>query len=132
MAETDKDGVVRYIKENSGIEKKDLWINACFPADKVLLQGNYLGFDGIGAFHVLEYSLIKNLHLRDALLKEMKFSKGLYTLILLNSLMTFSSWNDFEFLRNSWPDAAIELSIYSHNVGKIPNRNTMFWEVRHY
>mgnify|MGYP001595921591 FL=1 len=132
VAETDIDGVRKYLENNPKIKQEDLWVNAVFPKDLALLQGNYLGVDPFGNTDVLEYNNTKGLHLRDAMIKDMKVSKGLTSLLILKNLMTSASWDDFDFLRSTWPDAAIELSIYSVNVGQMPHRNTMFWEVRHY
>ena len=35
-------------------------------------------------------------------------------------------------LDDIFPDSIIEFSAYNTQVGNIPNRNTIFWEVRNY
>jgi hypothetical protein len=42
------------------------------------------------------------------------------------------SLEDFNELRDSYPDAVIEFSAYYHKVGMLPHRNVLIWEVREY
>jgi hypothetical protein len=51
---------------------------------------------------------------------------------LLDKFMDPSSREDLETLLELFPDATIEFSSFSVDVGVIPNRRTLFWEVRNY
>lgn len=54
------------------------------------------------------------------------------TLVLLNTYMDPSSRDDVDMLFELYPDATIEFTCFRVNVGSIPNRNTLFWEIRNY
>lgn len=56
----------------------------------------------------------------------------LQTRLLLEQYMDPSSRDDLDMLLELYPDATIEFTCFSVNVGNIPNRNTLFWEVRNY
>lgn len=43
-----------------------------------------------------------------------------------------SSQQDLDDLLDLYPDATIEFTCYDIDLGVIPNRNTIFWEVRNY
>lgn len=51
---------------------------------------------------------------------------------LLDRFMDPNSRDDLEALLELYPDATIEFSTFGIDVGVIPNRNTIFWEVRDY
>ena len=57
---------------------------------------------------------------------------GATVLTLVNSYMDPSSRDDLDTLLELYPEATIEFGCYSVDVGVIPHRNTMFWEVRNY
>lgn len=56
----------------------------------------------------------------------------LQTRLLIQKYMDPSSRDDLDMLLDLYPDAAIEFSCYPVDVGVIPRRNTLFWEVRNY
>lgn len=51
---------------------------------------------------------------------------------LLNRFMDPSSREDMDALLELFPDATVEFSCFSKDVGVFPGRNTMFWECRNY
>lgn len=51
---------------------------------------------------------------------------------LLNKFMDPSSRDDIEMLLEMYPEATIEFSSFSIDVGVMSNRNTLLWEVRNY
>lgn len=53
-------------------------------------------------------------------------------LALMNHFMDPSSKEDILDLLDIYPDATIEFTCFDVNVGNVPNRNTMIWEVRNY
>lgn len=57
---------------------------------------------------------------------------GSKILCLLDLYMDPSSKDDIWQLLDLYPDAVVEFSCFPHDVGLIPNRNTIVWEVRNY
>lgn len=57
---------------------------------------------------------------------------GSEILVLLNTFMDPSSQDDVRELLDLYPDATIEFTCFSINVGVFPHRNTLIWEVRCY
>lgn len=57
---------------------------------------------------------------------------GAAVLVLLDRFMDPSSRDDLNDLLDLYPDAAIEFTCFSVNVGVFPHRNTIFWETRNY
>ncbi len=56
----------------------------------------------------------------------------LQTKVLLDRYMDPASRDDVDALLERYPDATIEFTCFTVNVGNIPGRNTMMWEVRNY
>jgi hypothetical protein len=54
------------------------------------------------------------------------------TKALLDRYMDPSSRDDLDALLELYPDAAVEFSSFTVNVGIFPGRNTIFWETRNY
>lgn len=52
--------------------------------------------------------------------------------LLQQRYMDPSSREDIDALLDIYPDATVEFTCFDVNVGNIPNRNTMIWEVRNY
>lgn len=57
---------------------------------------------------------------------------GLKAEVLLKGAMSPGSYEDFQILRETYPDHVIEFTVYDAPVGDIPHRNTIVWEVRLY
>lgn len=51
---------------------------------------------------------------------------------LVDRYMDPASRDDLDALLDLFPDATVEFTCFSVDVGNIPNRNTLFWEVRNY
>jgi len=58
--------------------------------------------------------------------------RGLTALLLMRHFMDPSSYDDVQTLLDEYPDHVIEFASFPCNVGVIPNRNTIVWEVRAY
>lgn len=56
----------------------------------------------------------------------------LETKLLIEHYMDPSSQSDLEALLELYPDASIEFTVFSVDVGVFPGRNTIFWETRNY
>lgn len=59
-------------------------------------------------------------------------AEGLRAEMLLKASMNTNSWEDFQILRDEYPGHIIEFSCYDCELGSIPGRNTLVWEVRKY
>lgn len=57
---------------------------------------------------------------------------GALTLALLERFMDPSSRDDLDALLDLYPDATVEFSCFDVDAGRLPNRNTIFWETRNY
>jgi hypothetical protein len=62
----------------------------------------------------------------------MKHRTGSVVCYLLDRYMDANSRDDLMDLLDLYPDATVEFSCFSIDVGNLSNRNTLFWEVRNY
>ena len=62
----------------------------------------------------------------------MKNYRGLTVKLLLDQFMDECSREDLDELMRLYPGHTVEFGCYDVNVGMLPNRNTVFWEVRLY
>lgn len=100
------------------------------PDDKRVLQGEvcrtYRGLEGF-------LDTISKLPMRPAMAAGHLLPRSpLETLSLIRQYMDPSSQEDLWALLELYPDAAVEFSTFSVNVGVFPHRNTLFWETRDY
>lgn len=105
-------------------------IEEAAPDEDVQLQGEigrtYHGW--IGRLGVQTKSRMRDAADR-GLLKDLF---GLKVVTLLEHFVDPSSLDDMRDLLDQYPDAIIEFASYPYNLGKIPRRNTLIWEVRNY
>ena len=123
-----KDEVRKYVKGMNEIQKSHVWINAAFPADRAIVQGELMQHNGLYFYCSFE----NGKHMRQALAGETCVVRGLKCRNLIEGVMTNSSFMDLEELLELFPKSVIEISVYEVHVGENPHRNTMFWEVREY
>ena len=101
------------------------------PNHRSTLQGEICRtYKGIESFLAVGYglppmriSIQENLHVHRG---------GATTNYLLDKYMDPSSRDDLRDLLDLYPDAAIEFTCFDCNVGVLPHRNTIFWEIRNY
>lgn len=67
-----------------------------------------------------------------AALQSGKSAYGLAAIDLIHRTTSLASYEDLRLLFEMFPDAIVEFSTYSKNVGILPRRNTIIWEVRDY
>ena len=103
-------------------------ISQMTPDDKLLLQGEYQYVEGQ---HTLYYSRHPK-PMKIALNHDGRQVYGIVALQTLRYFMWPSSYSDFEALIEKYPYSAIEFSCFDIEIGSIPNRNTIIWEVRDY
>lgn len=71
-------------------------------------------------------------HLREALDKDGHHARGLKAMMVLRSTCDANSMTDIEALLDLYPDACLEITVFDRQIGTIPGRNTVIWEVRNY
>ena len=70
--------------------------------------------------------------MRQSLLEGGRQSYNLSARLLLERYLDPASYAWLEFLLEEYPEHVVEFSCYERNWGTLPNRNTVFWEVRRY
>ncbi len=58
--------------------------------------------------------------------------EGIGAIEKLKQTMDPYSYDDLQLLLTTFPDSVIEFSTWEYNIGNLPGRNTIFWEVRNY
>jgi hypothetical protein len=129
------------IANKLGKSLNEYYFNESAPDDHLIIQGEYFhGTSSSGTFHnrSLMYSeapvkmkeFIKLPEGRGLMCRH--FSEGITTNIILQHYMNANSYDDFQILQEQYPDHVIEFGIYNHELGIVPHRNTIIWEVRQY
>jgi hypothetical protein len=59
-------------------------------------------------------------------------AKGLTARMMLEHHMDSASLDDLKDLLDTYPGAVVEFTTLSEDLGLVPRRNTVFWEVRHF
>lgn len=94
----------------------------------VLVQGELTR----ATFGIYLYYSTDKLMMRDALKKGMETATGIKVHTILRYFCDPSSYEELLLLLDMYPDHIIEFSTFSKNLGVIPHRNTVIWEVRKY
>ena len=110
-----------------GIPRTAITFNESAPDDKLLLQGCVRRSI---KYYDLDYSTEKK-PMREAM-KNALVARGAEARVLLEENLDPNSYNDLLLLMDLFPEHVIEFSTYSINVGCLPHRNTVIWEVRDY
>lgn len=115
---------------NENVDPNTLYFNETAPDEHLVMQGE-LCENWIGRWELLysEEKCRMNEALRNGSPKNLH---GLATKLYLQRVCSPSSYEDLKELLDLYPLAAIEFSVYSHNLGDCVGRNTIFWEVRNY
>lgn len=71
-------------------------------------------------------------HLRDALDHDGHHAEGLRAVLILQGACDPNSMDDLRGIWERYPDAVIELTAFDRQIGSLPGRNTVVWEVRDY
>lgn len=106
----------------------NFYITQMAPPQHTIIQGEAALMPG-GLY--LYYSTLA-LPMRDALRESSHSIQGIMADSLLRQHMDQYSYIQFQELLESYPDHVIEFSVYSIDCGIIPNRNTIYWEIRAY
>jgi hypothetical protein len=105
------------------------WCEAA-PDQHIVLQGEICECPHVGGY-ALHYSTHKA-QMRVALKEAPRNHTGPGALLILKQVMDPGSYEDLQALLDDFPEAVIEFSVYRINLGAVPGRNTIFWEVRNY
>lgn len=79
----------------------------------------------------LTYTLVP-LPTREAMATSQNYATGLAALHLLKRYMDPASLGDVSDLLDTYDDAVVEFSCFDYDLGRLPHRNTIIWEVRNY
>ena len=110
-----------------GAKPENFRFNENCPDEHIVLQGEVMRSPCIID---LRYGLLKG-KMRDAL-KTARNVNGIEALEVLKFGCCPSSFLDIWALLELYPDHVVEFSCYNINLGDVPNRNTLIWEVRKY
>lgn len=85
-----------------------------------------------GGYAGLLGRVVNGRRMRDSIAAgDLKPVTGLAAKVIIDTYMDPGSRDDLEALLEIYPDASVEFTCYTKNVGFL-NRNTIFWEVRNY
>lgn len=70
--------------------------------------------------------------MRESLRSNARDCRGVEITELLDRYMDQNSRDDLEQLDELYPEHVVEFTCYSVELGQLPHRNTIFWEVRNY
>ena len=114
---------------SKGCPLSDMTFNEAAPESDLTIQGEFcINYDGQLA---LVYSHVKR-QMRIALKQEPKYATGNHARQILKHFADNDSYEWMDWLLGAYPDHTIEFSTYRRNLGSIPRRNTLIWEVRAY
>jgi hypothetical protein len=118
-----------------GVPLDRVTVDEAAPAGDVVLQGEYLDDVYVAGGEVvcghLYYSRTRR-QMRDALVSFPEEARGLRADLLLSSVMTPSSLEDWKLLTARYPGHVLVVSVYGRCLGDVPGRNALVWEVRRY
>ena len=120
------DLMVKWRDEGANMTK--IRFNESAPDDHLLIQGEIQ--EHSRNKYMLSYSTNK-VTMREAM-KHPKSTLGGNAIQVLQEHMALESMRNLRRLFATYPMAVVEFSVYDHNLGDVPDNNTVFWEVRNY
>jgi hypothetical protein len=103
-------------------------VNEVAPDDQLLIQGEIAR--SIRHYDLM-YSTKPGLRMNEIRL-DPSYASGRTAVALLKRYLDPASYDDLQLLLDTYEDAVVEFSTYAVDLGDIPRRNTVFWEVRNY
>jgi len=110
------------------INLNSITFNQSLPDNYLTIQGEVMRTEK--HFYVI-YSTIKK-PMKIALAEKESYLEGRNALSLMKRTFDPATYDDINELFDLFPESIIEFSSYSINVGELPHRNTIIWEVRNY
>lgn len=114
--------------EQQGWNKSTAIIGLDLPNDKRVLQGQFQITEN---HYDLTYTTIP-LPMRQAFDIEQKYASGLIAITIMRTFIDAASLDDIVELSIKYDGAVVEFTTCSTNIGNLPHRNTIIWEVRNY
>lgn len=100
------------------------------PPKRVIFQGEVARTTrGFEAYLAIQPRMAMRPAMQRGLLKPYR---GLKILLLMQHYMDANSYEDIRELMDLYPTAVIEFSVFECELGVLPRRNTIIWEVRDY
>jgi len=121
-----RETVEQWVSE--GADPKLITLNESAPDDLLLIQGEVMASTH---FLSLRYSRLP-LPMRKALAEKQYHLDGIKAVLLLRHYLDSDSFDDLMGLLDTYPDSVVEFSTWAKDVGNVPHRNTVVWEVRNY
>jgi hypothetical protein len=123
------------VAEMLGAGARDIYYNESAPDDVLLFQGEYL--HGVPAGNPAgsvrnHYLMWSRERVPMKRVRKWAHTEGAATLWLLRSSLSPGAWDQFEDIRERFPDHTIEFSVYDRLLGNCPGCNWVVWEVRGY
>lgn len=115
----------------AGFPEKTIAFNQSMPDEHLIMQGEYTGWTHYGGGAFVLYTTIKE-PMNLALDKESKHADGFKADYLIKKTFCQSSYDDLQELLEVFPRSIVEFSVYDIEVGNMPGRNVIIWEVRNY
>jgi hypothetical protein len=101
------------------------------PDEHATIQGEVCR--GLGGWQGLLGLVVNGKRMRDSMRDgDLKPVAGVQVVDLLNRYMDPASRWDLDQLLDLYPDATVEFTCYTKEVGFLPSRNTIMWECRDY
>lgn len=113
---------------NQGWRRETAIFSVELPDDKRILQGQFCISEH---FYDLTYTT-QPLPMRQAFKKEQKYASGIEALSIMQSNIDPASLDDIIELSKYYEGAVVEFTACSVDIGRLPHRNTIIWEVRNY
>jgi hypothetical protein len=119
-----------------GMDPSCIMLNEMAPGKRTVIQGEF--YNGVllksnGQPLVEPFFFSRHpTPMRTALKEAPENTHFVRARTLLKYFMTAPSWEDFEVLLGKYPDHVLEVSVFDRNVGDLPRRNAVVWEIRHY
>jgi hypothetical protein len=119
--------VAQWVSE--GADPALVAVNESAPDEKLIVQGDVGRLPEAGGF-VFNHASEKT-KMRIAM-KNSQHSYGIEAQTLLREQLSPNSYDDVMTLLDLYPGSIVEFSAYAMNVGQLPGRNAVIWEVRNY
>lgn len=110
----------------NGFNKQHITFNESMPDNLLLIQGELTRMHQ-GLYFT--YSTEKT-QMNTAMKNNPQIATGLTAKLLLEKNMSPESFEDLNILLDTFPNDIIELSCWGKNIGNLPRRNSLIWEIR--
>ena len=115
--------------QKQGFNKEYITFNESMPDNLLLMQGELVRtHEGLYFTYSTEKTQMNKAMMGNP--SKLNVVKGLQAKLLLQKNMTPESYEDLQILLETFPNDIIELSSWGKNIGNLPRRNSLIWEIR--